>query len=153
MNTNKIFSNWFYIFLFFWLLLATLCLLFIGFAYLFLDELITTRTFIFAGFWLTFFSLITATILYFIRRYSVQYANKNDGKAPLEINRSNWVKQGIKVGTITYVIFMLFTLFMGQDLTPKSALMASPFFLLGFAQAYFLRNRRTNNEEPKHNGE
>ncbi len=150
MNPNKIFSNWFYIFLFLWLLLVTLCLLIIGFAHLFLDETITQQTFLFAGFWLTFFSVITATILYLVRRYSVRYTNKNDGKTLIEINRSNWVKQGIKVGVVTYVIFLLFTLFMSQSLTLRSALMASPFFLLGFAQAYFLRNRRTNNEEPEH---
>lgn len=153
MNPNKIFSNWFYIFLFFWTLLGTFCLMAIGFTFAFLDEPITRRTFIFTGFWLTFFSVITATVLYFVRRYSVRCANKNDGKATLEINQSNWGKQGIKVGILTYVLFLLFTMFMGQGLTVKSALLASPFFLLGFAQAYFLRNRRTNNEEQKQNGE
>ncbi|MFY0607493.1 MAG: hypothetical protein JXR10_12315 [Cyclobacteriaceae bacterium] len=81
-----------------------------------------------------------------MRRYSLRYANKNDSKAPLEINQSNWVRQGVKAGIITYVIFLLFTMFMGHDL-PKSALMASPFFLLGFSQAYFLRNKRANNKE------
>ncbi|MDW3210097.1 MAG: hypothetical protein R8N23_09525 [Reichenbachiella sp.] len=144
MNTNKIFSNWFYIFLFFWTLLATLCLLTIGITYAFFDEPITQRTFLFTGFWLTFFSLLTATILYSIRRYSIRYANKNDGKSPLPINKKNWPIQGLKIGIPGFILILIFHWIMGQDITMNSLLFASFFILVGMWSAYNVRNRSNN---------
>ncbi|MGL1889872.1 MAG: hypothetical protein OCD76_25390 [Reichenbachiella sp.] len=146
MNKPNFLSNWFRTFAFLWLLMALLCFIFILVGEFFLDEPITTRIFVFSGFWITLMSLITATVLQLFKKVATNYSKKNEGRGIIEINNRNWVKQGIKIGLIMHVGFTTFTVITGAQLTTQLVLMTSPFFLLGFGQAYFMRNKA---DQPK----
>lgn len=146
MNVNKIFSNWFYNFLFLWVFIGTLSLIMIGGVYLFTDDTLTSGIFIFTAFWVTIFSLAFSTITFLIRKYVVRYMKKNNGKPPVILNNSDWIKQGFITGSVIYVVFILCVSVI-TGLTLKLALLSAPFFLLGFYQVYFLRNNKSSSNK------